>query len=61
MCYISLHNVSLIDRVSLVEFEHRSALFDAQEGRQESAGGLLSGLLKRIVHFWEATVQIEAF
>jgi hypothetical protein len=24
--------LSLIDRISLVEFEHRSVLFDAQEG-----------------------------
>lgn len=30
--YIAVPIVSLIDRISIVELEHRSALFDAQEG-----------------------------
>jgi hypothetical protein len=37
-----------------VEFEHRAVLFDAQEGRQESAVGLLSGLQMRFLVVREA-------
>ena len=46
---ISAHIFPFADRrVLLAELEHHPAFLDAQEGRQESADGLLSGLYKRV-------------